>query len=122
MPSMEPLKTARNVAIVGAIAAAVYFLPGGGRAASTFEAALWVAFGAGIAYLGLRMYRENRVALYGLGDRYRGLLYGGLAGAVFLLTARPRMWNTGIGELAWFVLAALVLYALMATYRHWRTY
>ena len=40
---------------------------------------LLVGFGVGIGYLGLRLYRENRVALYGLGDRYRGLLYGALA-------------------------------------------
>ncbi len=83
------MKTARNVAIVVVIAAAVYFLPGGGRAASTFEAVLWVAFGVGIAYLGLRLYREHRVTLHGLGDRYRGLLYGALAlGA--LCADRPR--------------------------------
>src|SRR5271163_3193609 len=99
---MDQLKTARNVAIVVAIAAAVYFLPGGGRAASTAEAALFVAFGAGIAYLGLRLYREHRVALFGLGDNYRGLLYGALAGGVFLVAARHRMWGSGAGELAWF--------------------
>jgi hypothetical protein len=119
---MEQLKTARNVAIVAAIAAAVYFLPGGGRAADTFEAALWVAFGIGIGYVGLRLYRENRVALHGLGDAHRGLLYGALAGIVYLLLARSRMWNTGAGELAWFVLAAAAVYALIATYRYWRTY
>jgi hypothetical protein len=118
---MDGLKTARNVAIVVAIAAAVYFLPGGGRAASTFEAALWVAFGAGIAFLGLTLYRERRLTLYGLGDRFRGLLYGALALGVFLLAARSRMWGTGSGELAWFVLAGLVVYALLAVYRHWRT-
>jgi len=122
MPSVERLKILRNVAIVAAIAAGVYFLPGGGRAADTFEAALWVAFGVGIAYFGLRLYRENRVALHGLGDPHRGLLYGALAGVVFLLTARTRMWNTGVGELAWFVLAASAVYALIATYRYWRSY
>ena len=73
----------RNVAIVLAIAAAVYFLPGGGRAASTFEAALWVAFGLGVGYLGLRLYREHRIALHSLGDRHRALLYGAVALAVF---------------------------------------
>ncbi len=119
---MERLKTLRNVVIVAAIAAGVYFLPGGGRAADTFEAALWVAFGIGIAYLGLRLYRENRVALHGLGDAHRGLLYGALAGIAFLLTARQRMWNTGAGELVWFVLAAAAVYALVATYRYWRSY
>ncbi len=119
---MDRLKTTRNVAIVVLIAAAVYLLPGGGRAANTFEALLWIAFGIGIAYLGLRAYREYRVALHGLGDRHRGLLYGGLAGAVFVYAARLRMWQTGLGELAWFVLAGLVVYVLLAVYRHWRAY
>jgi hypothetical protein len=116
------LKTARNVAILLAIAAAVYFLPGGGRAANTFEAALWVAFGLGIGYLGLRLYREYRVSLHSLGDQYRGLLYGAIALAVFEYVARVRMWRTGVGELAWFVLGGLVVYSLMLVYRHWRAY
>jgi hypothetical protein len=119
---MDRVKTTRNVAIVLAIAAAVHFIPGGGRAASTFEAALWVAFGVGIAYLLLRLYREQRAVLDGLGDRHRGLLYGALAGGVFLAVARPRMWETGFGELAWFALAALVIYSLVAVYRRWRAY
>jgi len=119
---MDQLKTVRNVTIVLAIAAAVYFLPGGGRAASTFEAVLWVAFGAGIAYLGLRLYREQSIAVHGLGDRYRGLLYGAIAGGVFLIAARHRMWGTGTGEFAWFVLAGLIVYALLAIYRYWRSY
>jgi hypothetical protein len=119
---MDRLKTALNVAIVAAIAAAVYFLPSVERAASTFLAVLWVAFGLGIALLGVRLYRENRVALYGLGDRHRGLLYGALALGVFLAAARQRMWHTGIGELIWFALVALVVYTLIATYRYSRSY
>ncbi len=133
----QQLKTARNVAIILAIAAAVYFIPGGGRAASTFEAALWVAFGLAIGYLGLRMYREHHIALYGLGDRYRGLLYGAVALAVFLYAVRTRMWYAlkisggmlaqvhrwnGLGEILWFALAGAVVYALLAVYRHWRAY
>jgi hypothetical protein len=119
---MDTLKTARNVAIVLVIAAGVYFLPGGGKAASTFEAALWVAFGLGIGYLGLRWYRENRVALHGLGDRHRGMLYGAVALCVFVVMARVRMWQTGFGELAWFVLIGLIVYAAMEVYRSWRSY
>jgi hypothetical protein len=118
----EQLKTARNVAIVLAIAAAVYFIPGGGRVASTFEAALWVAFGLGLGYLGLRLYRENRVALYSLGDTHRALLYGAVALLVFEYLARVRMWQTGVGELGWFVLGGIAVYALMNVYRHWRAY
>ncbi len=119
---MDSLKTVRNVGIVVLIAAAVYFLPNGGRAANTFESLLWVAFGIGIGYLGLRSYREYRVALHSLGDRHRGLLYGALAGGVFVYAARVRMWQTGIGELVWFALAALIVYSLLEVYRHWRAY
>jgi hypothetical protein len=118
----ERLKMTLYVAIILAIAAAVYFIPGGGRAANTFEAALWVAFALGIGYLGLRMYREHHVALYSLGDRHRGLLYGAVALVVFEWAGRSRLWETGFGELAWFVLAGVVVYSLLAVYRHWRAY
>jgi hypothetical protein len=119
---MESMKTARNVAIVLVIAAAVYFLPGGGRAAGTFEAALLTGFGVGIGYLGLTLYRENRIAIYSLGDHHRGALYAALALIVFAVAARSRMWQTGLGELVWFGLIGLVVYALLAVYRRWRAY
>lgn len=119
---MERMRGARNVAILLAIAAAVYVLPGGGRAASTFEAALWVAFGGAAAFMGLRLYREHRVRIHGLGDRHRALLYGGIALAVFAYASRSRMWQTGLGELAWFVILACVVYALAEVYRHSRSY
>ena len=90
--------------------------------ASTFEAALWVAFGVGIGYFGLRMYREQRVALHSLGDYHRALLYGAVALIVFEWVAKERMWQTGFGELAWFVLAGIVVYSLLTVYRQWRAY
>src|SRR5258705_12567569 len=117
---MERSKAVRNIAIVVAIAAAVYILPGGGRVASTFEAALWVAFAVGIAYFGLRLYREHRMTLDSLGDRHRGLLYGAIALGVFLVAARGRLWQTGSGELLWFVLAGSVVYALLEVFPHSR--
>ena len=119
---MAGLKTARNVAIVVAIAAGVYILPNGGRVASTFEAALWVAFGGGIAYFGLRLYREQHLALFSLGDRHRGMLYGAIALGVFLAAARHRMWETSGGEFAWFVLVGIVVYTVLAVYRYSRSY
>ncbi|MFI5009448.1 MAG: hypothetical protein ACHQDY_04150 [Solirubrobacterales bacterium] len=115
-------KTALNVAIVLLIAAAVYFLPSGGRIANTFAAVLSVAFTAGLAYMAARLYRERRVDLYGLGDRHRALLYGALAVGVFAVAAKERMWLTGFGEFVWFVLVGLVVYTLIAVYRFARTY
>ncbi len=119
---LEPRKTMRNVAIVLVIAAAVDFIPGSGRATSTFEAILWTAFGVAIGYLGLRLYRERHMWLYGLGERHRALLYGSVALGVFAFAARARMWQTGFGELGWFALIALVVYALLEVYRYSRTY
>ena len=49
----EGLKHTRNIAIILAIAAGVYFVPGGGRVANTVAAALWTAFALGAGYLGL---------------------------------------------------------------------
>ncbi len=119
---MERYRTARNIAIVIAIAVAVYYVPGGGNVANGVEATLWVLFGLGIAFLGLRLYRENQFRLMALGDRHRGLLYGGLGVAVFCYMSRTRMWETGLGVVAWFVLVGLAVYALMEVYRHSRSY
>jgi hypothetical protein len=119
---MDRRRNVRNVAIIVAIGVAIYYVPGGGRAAGAFEAALWAAFGIAIAYVALRMYRENRFRLTALGDRHRGLLYGAIALALFCYMGRTRMWESGLGELAWFVLVGLVIYALLEVYRHARSY
>jgi hypothetical protein len=118
------MKTARNIAIVLVIAAAVFLLPGGGQAASTFESVLLIGFGVGFAYLGLRLYREQRVALHGLGDRYRGIFYGSLALGAFLIVGYTRMIDHSRTVFAalWFALLLTVLYGLMSVYRHWRSY
>jgi hypothetical protein len=117
------LKTARNIAIVALIAAAVFLIPGGGQAATTFEAVLLIGFGVGFGYLGLRLYRENRVAVHGLGDRHRGALYGSLGLVAFLVIGYSRMLHSSalVGVL-WFALLLLALYGLMVVYRHWRSY
>jgi len=121
---MERYRTARNVAIVALIAAAVFLLPGGGRAASTFEGILLVGFGVGFGYLGLRMYREYRVTLHGLGDRYRAVLYGSFALAAFVIGGYTRMIHHSrtIFAVLWFALLLGALYGLMVVYRRWRSY
>jgi hypothetical protein len=119
---MDRFKTLRNVAIVLALAAAVRYLPGGGRGASAVVAALWVAFGAGIGFLLLRLYREQRITLHGLGDRHRRMLYGAAGIGLFLWAARTRMWETSLGELCWWLLLGWVAYSVLEVYRHSRTY
>jgi hypothetical protein len=119
---MDRFRPAINVAIVLAIAAAVYLLPGGGRAASTFEGVLLVGFAVGLGYLALRMYREHRVALHGLGDRHRAALYGSSALVALLVLGQKHLWRTGLGELLWFALLLLALYGFGIVLRRWRSY
>jgi TRAP-type C4-dicarboxylate transport system permease small subunit len=119
---MDRLRIARNVAIVALIAAAVEFLPGGGRAVEAFAAALWVVFAAGLAYFAYRLYRERHVDLYGLGDRHRAMLYGAIAIAFVIAAARSRMWQTGLGEFIWFALIGVSIYTLLVVYRYSSTY
>jgi hypothetical protein len=118
----ERWKTPRNVAIVLLIAAAVDFLPGGSRAASTVGTAIGVIFMAGLGWAAVWFYRQHRVGIYGLGDHRRGLLYGALGVGVLTVAAKPRMWETGLGEFLWFVLIGLVAYTLLALYRYSRSY
>jgi hypothetical protein len=115
-------RNARNIAILLLIAAAVFVIPGGGQAASTFEAVLMVGFGVAIGYLGLRFYREYRTSLYGLGDQYRALFYLTVAFAAIAVIGQKRMWQTGLGELVWFILVGFVAYAAVALVRRARSY
>ncbi|MEA2271450.1 MAG: hypothetical protein QOI98_158 [Solirubrobacteraceae bacterium] len=112
----------RNVAIVAVIALAVLVVPGGGDAANLFAALLGLLFAGGIAFFVGRLYRENRVAIFGLGDRDRALFYGGLAVAAVAATATPRLWETGAGTAVWFVLVAGASWAVVVVVRNARRY
>ena len=113
---MQRHRTARNVAIIAVVAAAVYWVPQGGRVAGTIGAILSVAFAAGVAFVAGRYYQERRVDLYSLGDRGRGLLYGAVAVGVVTITAQPRMWQSGAGALAWFLILGGVVWALISVF------
>lgn len=119
---MNRAKNLRNAAIVLLIAAGAYAIPGGGRAAYTFEAIVLVLFGVAIGYLGLRFFREYRVSLHSLGDRHRALLYGAIALGYVVVMGQKRMWQTSLGELLWFVAVGLVVYAVIVVWRHARSY
>jgi hypothetical protein len=114
--------TVRNVLILVALAAVVAFVPGGGSTAAFIAAVLSIAILASFVLLAGRFYRENRVALFSLGDKYRALLYGAIGIAVVAMAARPRLFTTGIGTLAWLVLLGGAVAALYAVWRHHRSY
>jgi hypothetical protein len=108
------LATARNIGIVLAIAALVVLLPGGGTGATVALQAASLAFLAVIGWFAAVQYRQNRVALYSLGDTRRAILYGALVVAALTLTATPQLWATSGGSIAWLVLMGAAVYAVVA--------
>jgi hypothetical protein len=104
----------RNVLIIAALAALVAIVPGGGTGANVTIQIVSLAFLASIAWVAMLMYREHRVALYGLGDTRRAVLYGAMGVVTLTLTATHRLWQSAGGEVAWFLLLLAAVYAAAA--------
>jgi hypothetical protein len=113
---------ARNLVVVLVLAALVAFLPGGGTAAGVAAGVLSTLILVSFVLLAARFYREHRIDLNALGDRWRGLLYGAIGVAVLAMAARPRLWETGAGTLGWAALIGAAAYSVYLVWRHYREY
>lgn len=116
------LAALRNPAIVFAVAAAVYFLPGGGDTANFVANLLFIAMTAGFVWLAARLYRDHRMTLFSLGDTNRALLYGAVGVVVFAMAARGKLLDTSAGTLVWLVLVGGAVYAVYVVWRRYREY
>jgi hypothetical protein len=117
------VSTARNVAIVLVLAAAVAFVPGGGTTASVIGGVLSTLILVSLVVFAGRLYREHRLELDMLGDRWRALLYGAVAVIVVAMAARPRLRAEGDGgTIVWIALLAGAAYTLYLVWRHHREY
>ena len=111
----------RNVLIVLALAFAVYAVPGGGDTAAFIGALLSTAILGALIFIFVRLYREHRLELLTLGDRWRGILYGAIGAAVFAMAARDRLWDTGAGTLLWVAVIGAASYGLVLVWRQYRS-
>ncbi len=116
------MTAARNVAIILLLAAGVAFVPGGGTTAALIGAILSTLILVSFVLLAARFYRERRLDIDGLGDRWRALLYGAIAVAVLDMAARPRLSETDGGTIVWIALLGASAYALYTVWRHYREY
>jgi len=116
------VETVRNIAIIVALAAAVAFVPGGGDTASLIGAILSTLIIASFVLLAARFFRERRLDIDGLGDRWRLVLYGAIGVVIVTLAASDRLLDTGAGTLLWIALIAGASYALYLTWRQYREY
>ena len=113
---------ARNVAIILLLAAAVAFVPGGGTTAALVGGILSTLILVSFVLLAARFYRERRLDIEGLGDRWRALLYGEIGVAILDMAARPRLSETDGGTIVWVALLGACAYALYLVWRHYREY
>ena len=116
------MSTARNVAIILVIAAAVAFIPGGGTTAAIAGAVLSTLILVALVFFVGRLYRDHRLDLEVLGDRWRGLLYGAIGAVVLALAALPRLKDTSGGTLVVVAVLGGAAYAFYAVWRHYREY
>ena len=111
------MTTARNVAIVLAIAAIITFLPGGGDVADVVSRTLSLAF-IGVIVFGISWaYRRRRIDLEPLTPAFRVLLYGSVGLIVLALAAASRLTPTPAGTLALLCLLAVGAGGLYAVWR-----
>ena len=116
------MNTARNVGIVLLLAALVAFLPGGGTAAAVIGGVLSTLILVSFVMIAARYYREHRIDLVSLGDRWRALLYSSIGALVLVMAARVSMWETSAGTLAWVAVVTAAAYSLYLVWRHSREY
>jgi len=117
------VKTARNVAIIVALAALVSFAPGGFTAADTVGNLITIVFIAGLAFFAYRLYMENRTTLFDLPEQRRLILYGSATLLAFALIATRRIWSSeGPWILLWFALIGMAAYGFFVVARAWREY
>ena len=116
-------KHLRNIAIIVALALAVWLLPGGDTASVTIGNLLSVIFIGGLLFFGYRLYMEHRETIFGLEERNRGILYAALALGTITLVATRRMWDEGgLGAMIWLVFMALAIWGLYSVWRAYREY
>lgn len=115
-------KTVRNVLILVAIAAAVAFLPGGGDTASLVGNVLSIGISIVFVLIGIRFYRENRVAIFSLGDKHRAIAYASLAALVVAFAGRTKLTDSAAGSVVLVLLFAGAIGGAYAVWRHHRAY
>jgi len=120
---MERLKGLRNFAIVALIALALFVLPGGGSALRVMLSLLAIAFFVAIAFVGVRLYRENQLTLESLSERERLVLYASIGLAFITFVASRRLFDIGGGgAVLWLALLGLASYGVYWVWRHSQEY
>jgi hypothetical protein len=109
-------------AIIAALAAVVAFVPHGGSTAGFIGRLISIALTVLFALFAVRLYQMFRDDIYGLGDRYRAILYGSIGGFVLAMAWREELFDTTAGSLLWVAMIAATFAGLYVCFMRWRAY
>jgi Sec-independent protein secretion pathway component TatC len=98
------VRTARDIAIVMALALAVAFMPSGGNVAEAVLTAITMGFLAGLAWMLFVLSRQNQLTLAALSDGRRMVLYAALGVIALLIAGADELFASGGGTLLWILL------------------
>jgi len=115
-------KNIRNAVIVVLLATLIYASHAADIAYSFISQLISLAFLAAFAWIAARQYRDHRITLHSLGTRNRMILYGAIGVVALTLSATSRLWDTGLGTIAWLVLLAGSAYAGYVVFSSAREY
>ena len=116
------MRHARNIAIILLLALGVAFVPGGGTAADTVLAALYMGFLATIAFIGYRLYMQNQLTLSTLSDGRRAMLFGSVGAIALMIVGIDELLDDGLGTLVWIGVLALSVLTIIQVWREAKTY
>ncbi len=110
------MRTARNIAIILALAFVVAAVPAGDNVAEAVLTAISLAFMVVIGLAAYQIYRSQRLSIMALSDRDRGILVGAIGLIVLMIAGADELLDTGFGALIWIGLLAI---AGVAIWRLW---
>ena len=116
------MRHVRNIAVILVLALGVAFVPGGGAAADTVLAALFMGFLATVGLLGYRLYMQNQLTLSALSDGRRALLFGAVGAIALMIAGTDELLDTGAGTLVWIAILGLSVLAIIQVWREATTY
>jgi hypothetical protein len=110
------VRTARDIAIIMALALAVAFAPSGGNVAEAILTAITMGFLAALAWMLFVLGRQNQLTLATLSDGRRAILYGALGMIALLIAGADELFGSGGGTLLWILLLGA---SVAAIWRIW---
>lgn len=107
------MKTARNIAIILALAAIFALVPGGGNVAEAIYATLSITFLTLIGFSAYQLFRQNRFAYLALDERLRAVLVVSLGAIVLMIAGADELTRTGAGLLVWLAIVGVSVFGIV---------